>query len=193
MTTNCPSSLVPEPTFLCFSLWAITALSGSVYSEGGGRADKPSSSTGNAPINHCGNCSPTSFCLKFPVISLIPHSFAPLRCFPGLVSPRGQSSRLCIFDSYLTSLVWTPLFLVFQCCYKYISLTSSKKLEWETLDVYSAILLLFLGSIQSIWNNVPANQLVYYCCVVSKRKFKVFSLPFVFFFFFNSLLTFIFV
>ena len=71
-------ALWSQSPVLYFSLWAITALSCSMYSGGGELADKPSSFEYTAPINHCDNCSLTSFCLRFPVITLIPYCFSPV-------------------------------------------------------------------------------------------------------------------
>lgn len=94
-------ALWSQSAVLYFSLWAITALSSSMYSRGGGLADKPSSFECTAPINHCDNCSLTSFCLKFPVITLIPHCFSPvcysLVLFPWEFKPLCSVSLTMIF------------------------------------------------------------------------------------------------
>lgn len=194
MTKNCPSPLVSEPTVLYFSLWAIPALSCSTYSGDGGLADKPSSFECTAPINHCDNCSLTSFCLRFPVITLITASllYAILwACFPE----NSNLSALYLIR-WSSSLVLT--LLLFSSAVMNIRLWSYHRQsgrECVFIQPFSSYFWITYmtcnnaANIYNIWNNVPANQLLYSCCVVSKRNVNVLicsSFPCLVFFFFLS-------
>lgn len=193
---NCPSSLVSEPTVLYFSLRAITTVSCSMYSGGGGQTDKPSSFECTAPINHCDNCSLTSFCLKFPVITLIPHCFSPV-CYSLLASPRIQTSLLCISYDDLPLWCWHYSFL-FSSAVMNIFLWSYQRQSGRECVFIPLFCSYFwithiacnnAANICNEWNNFPADQLLYSCCVVSKRNFNFlicssFPLVLSFFFFF---------
>lgn len=154
MTIISPLSLVSEPTLLCFSLWAIVALSCSAYSEVGGLADKPHPSECPAPVNHCDDGSLTFFFLKFPIITLISTLLLSCMLFSGLVSPRIQSCQLSVFYDYLTSLVLTSLVLSSAVMNVFIYLIVSEWLEWERMSLRSAILLLFLERELYIFNYI---------------------------------------
>ena len=86
------------------------------------------------PINHCDNRSLTSFCLKFPVITHIPHSFFPVCC--SLVLFHQEFNPVCSVSLTMILPLWCwHYFFLFSSAVMniFLYLIISEKLEWERL------------------------------------------------------------